>query len=407
MLAQSLYRYYQDTRCKIRNQVLPSFPRDLVMMKSGCGFHESCAQVYVKAFRDEMSTLKLRNGTFKHTAEEIADMLPPQHWEYSKNPWYFGLLIKIFRRDPQLALDVPDVMKDATNVPVARAVLRRNAQLKARCLKGGTPTQHTTTPSPPTDSSVVTSNDSVLTPRDTRNNAVQHDHDKKLIWAKTMASKAHAETTNIAKRMGKMEELEKGMALLEKMRPVIGEELYANQVRGLFAALPNFETFDSAVDIIDVDSTVPAVGDEHNWRTTKRRLSSTNEDDYDDADRFTTKKKNNMTMSTGHIRRIADGNVGSPAASGVARRPTSLLASSSESDDAADDDDKEEDNVEVNDDHLYVTYEDVTNENGNHQKVAYVNYFLHCKMSPDIDERPVSFDNICLAYNILLFFTKL
>ena len=41
------------------------------------------------------------------------------------------------------------------------------------------------------------------------------------------------------------------------------------------------------------------------------------------------------------------------------------------------------------------------------EKVAYVNYFLHCKMSPDIDERPVSFDNICLAYNILLFFTKL
>ena len=134
-------------------------------------------------------------------------------------------MIKIFRRDPQLALDVPNVMKDPANVPVGRAVLRREAQLKARRLNGaGTPTARTdaTTPSPPTDSSVVTSNNSVSTPpRDSTSMVTTTGaHHDKLMWAKVMASKAHAEATNIAKRMGKIEELEKGMALLEKMRPI-------------------------------------------------------------------------------------------------------------------------------------------------------------------------------------------
>ena len=284
MPAGSLYRYFQDSRCKIRNQVIPYFPRDLVTMKSGIGFHESCAAVYIKSFRDEMSTVKLRNGRLKYTHDEIAEMLPPQHWEFTKNPWYFGLAVKIFRRDPQLAVDVPNVMKDPANVPVSRAVLRREAQLKARRLNGGMPTVTTAdvaTPSPPTDSSVVS------TPRDNTSMVITGAHHDKLLWAKVMASKAHAETTNIAKRMGKMEELEKGMALLEKMRPVIGEELYANQVRSLFAALPNFKAFDSAVDIIDVDSTVA----DDEWRTTKRRLSS------DDDSRYTAKrnKKNDNT----------------------------------------------------------------------------------------------------------------
>ena len=91
------------------------------------------------------------------------------------------------------------------------------------------------TASPPTDSSVVsTSNGSaVSTPRDNTSMVITGAHHDKLLWARVMASKAHAETTYIAKRMGKMEELEKGMALLEKMRPVIGEELYANLVRSL------------------------------------------------------------------------------------------------------------------------------------------------------------------------------
>jgi hypothetical protein len=42
--------------------------------------------------------------------------------------------------------------------------------------------------------------------------------------------KSQAENTNIAKRMGKMEELEKAMTLLDKMRKVIGEDSFKAKV---------------------------------------------------------------------------------------------------------------------------------------------------------------------------------
>jgi hypothetical protein len=52
-----------------------------------------------------------------------------------------------------------------------------------------------------------------------------HQKDK-LMQAKVTAANAHAETTNIAKRMGNMEELEKGMALVDNkmVKGNIGEE---------------------------------------------------------------------------------------------------------------------------------------------------------------------------------------
>ena len=79
---------------------------------------------------------------------------------------------------------------------------------------------------------------------------------KKLLWAKVLASKSQAENTNIAKRMGKMEELEKAMTLLlDKMRNVIGgEDTYKAKVGSVFDAFPVFATFDAKVDIIDVDA---------------------------------------------------------------------------------------------------------------------------------------------------------
>ena len=125
MPAHSLYRYYHDSRAKIRNQVLPYFPRNLVNMRSGRGFHETCNEVYVKAYHREMSALRLKDGTAKYTSEEIADLSPPQFWEFTKSPWYFGLLVKVFLRNPQLALDVASVMKDPANRPLSRAVMRR------------------------------------------------------------------------------------------------------------------------------------------------------------------------------------------------------------------------------------------------------------------------------------------
>ena len=66
MTALAVYLYYQDTRSKVQNQVLPFFPKDLVSMKSGCGFHESCNEVYISTYR---------KGLLKKCSKEKADQM--------------------------------------------------------------------------------------------------------------------------------------------------------------------------------------------------------------------------------------------------------------------------------------------------------------------------------------------
>ena len=114
MNAISIYRYYQDTRMRIRNHhVMPFFPRDLATMKSGHGFRESCNEVFVKAYREGLVKTK------KYSKEKQADqkLPPPFLWEYTKAPWYFGLAAKLFCCDPQLTMEIADVMTDKTNLP--------------------------------------------------------------------------------------------------------------------------------------------------------------------------------------------------------------------------------------------------------------------------------------------------
>ena len=80
---------------------------------------------------------------------------------------------------------------------------------------------------------------------------------KQLLWAKVTASKALKENTEIAKRIVKMEELGQGITLLEKMWKAIGplfDDESKPRVRTLYAALPDFTTFDTAVDVIDEDA---------------------------------------------------------------------------------------------------------------------------------------------------------
>ncbi len=101
-------------------------------MKSGRGFHETCNDVYIKAYRLEVSKLKFR-GVIKYTEPALEVMFPPQFWEFTKSPWYFGLAVKIFHRDPQLAPNVADVMTDPSNAPISRAAMKRTKQL-LRCL---------------------------------------------------------------------------------------------------------------------------------------------------------------------------------------------------------------------------------------------------------------------------------
>ena len=45
-------------------------------------------------------------------------------------PWFLGLAVKIFRRDPQLAPNVADVLGDVANLPVSRAELKRKKQVE-------------------------------------------------------------------------------------------------------------------------------------------------------------------------------------------------------------------------------------------------------------------------------------
>ena len=67
--------------------------------------------------------------TKKYSKEEADQKLPPPLWEYTKAPWYFGLAVKFFCRNPQLAMEVADVMNDKTNLPISRAEMKRQKQI--------------------------------------------------------------------------------------------------------------------------------------------------------------------------------------------------------------------------------------------------------------------------------------
>ena len=180
-------------------------------MKSGRGFHESCNEVYINAYRKGL--LK------KYSKEEADQMLPPPLWEYTRASWYFGLLVKIFRRYPQLALQVADVMHDKTNLPISRAEIKRQKQVGIAAARVHIPIVPTSIA--PTARATVASGCSSAAGYSSVA-VVPSVQQKQLLWAKVTASKALKENTNIAKRMGKMEELAQGMSLLEKMRQAIG-----------------------------------------------------------------------------------------------------------------------------------------------------------------------------------------
>lgn len=119
MSAEPLYRYYLDSRNKMRSLIIPLFPPTFASMKSGRGFHESCNDVFIRAFRKDL--LRSKKGVM--TEAEADAELPPHLWEFKKAPWFLSLAVKIFRRDPQLAPDVADVMKGKENLPISRAAL--------------------------------------------------------------------------------------------------------------------------------------------------------------------------------------------------------------------------------------------------------------------------------------------
>jgi hypothetical protein len=208
MTAEPLYRYYLDLQSKMRSLIIALFPTTFASMKSGRGFHESCNDNFVKALRRDLMRSK------KAMTEEEADAeLPPHLWEYKKNPWFLSLAVKIFRRDPQLAPDVADVMLDKENVPISRATLLRVKQEKAatigrrnrNALHGGASEHETTTTGM------------------TRHDLEAIKLKRKVAWAKVHTARAMAVQSNVAQRLGRISELEKAVDLLNRMRSVIGE----------------------------------------------------------------------------------------------------------------------------------------------------------------------------------------
>ena len=242
--------------------MLPLFPKDLVKLKSGHGFHETCNKVYITAYRHEMASVQ-KKGIARYTNQGIAQMLPPPNWEYLKSPWYFGLVVKIFRRDPQLALDVADVMTDLSNVPLSRAELKRRKQEDAHLgsgkkkalsnsvteesspLSGG---DWKTDPCPSVVSFTNVDNraDSVM--------AMAAENQERFASAKMLSSKAQAGTYNIGVRMAVMEELERGLNILDRIRGCIGEEKFSEGVQDVYESLPKYATFKNEVKVIDVDN---------------------------------------------------------------------------------------------------------------------------------------------------------
>jgi hypothetical protein len=138
-------------------------------------------------------------------------------------------------------------MMDKENVPISRAALLRIKQEKAvvsviagrrnrNGYAGG--------------SSVTSAASSTRTS--------DHDHEaikikRKVAWAKVHTARAMAVQSNLAKRLGRLSELEKAIDLLERICPVIGEAQYKLKVAAVAASFPNFATFDSEVEVLVVD----------------------------------------------------------------------------------------------------------------------------------------------------------
>ena len=243
MLAEPLYRYYLDSRNKMRSLIIPLFPATFASMKSGRGFHESCNDVFVKAYRRDL--MRSKKVT---TEEEAENELPPYLWEYKKNPWFLSLAVKIFRRDPQLAPDVSDVMLDKENVPVSRAALLRIKQEKAVAgVVLGRRNRNGYWNGTASDRGEDFGNNIV-------NDVETIKNKRKATWAKVHTARAMAVQSNVAQRLGRISELEKAIDILDRMRTVIGEAQYKAKVANVAANFPDFATFNSDVNVLVIDS---------------------------------------------------------------------------------------------------------------------------------------------------------
>ena len=165
-------------------------------------------------------------------------------------------------------------MTDLSNVPLSRAELKRRKQqdavLGSGKKKAGGTNSLTDASSLSGDAGGGTSTancwhldpyPSSIVPSSNVNNraagsvmAMAAENQERFASAKMLSSKAQAGTYNIGVRMAVMEELERGLNLLDKIRGCIGEEKYKEGVRDVYASLPKYGTFKNEVKVIDVDN---------------------------------------------------------------------------------------------------------------------------------------------------------
>jgi hypothetical protein len=93
---------------------------------------------------------------------------------------------------------------------------------------------------------------SVVSSSNVNNRAAENQ--ERFASANMLSSKAQAGTYNIGVRMAVMEELERGLNLLEKIRGCIGEDKSTDGVHDVYPSLPKYGTFKNEVKVIDVDN---------------------------------------------------------------------------------------------------------------------------------------------------------
>ncbi len=73
-----------------------------------------------------------------------------------------------------------------------------------------------------------------------------------------------AAQSNLSQQLGRLSEQEKAISLLEKIRPVIGEEKYTTaKIDAVAASFPDYATFDSEVEVLVVRSDSEGSVDSH------------------------------------------------------------------------------------------------------------------------------------------------
>ena len=80
------------------------------------------------------------------------------------------------------------------------------------------------------------------------------------MWAKLHAAKALEETTNVLHRKGQLDDLEKTLNLLDKMKPTITDSEFISQLQAVLKAMPNSQTYKADVEVIIVNDGTTRIG---------------------------------------------------------------------------------------------------------------------------------------------------